>query len=108
MTEQKSFARTVVFTSIAANYLPKARVLAKSVRRHHPDATFVVALADKWPEDLRLEDEPFDQVIVMEDLETYGLAPDRMPAWIFCHLTLKYKVMLFIQSCDFVIQLKID
>ena len=37
---------TAVFTSIAANYLPKARVLAKSIKRVAPDTHFVLMLVN--------------------------------------------------------------
>ncbi len=33
-------------TIVARNYLAQARVLADSLRRHHPDGTFVVLLVD--------------------------------------------------------------
>jgi hypothetical protein len=32
----------LVFTSVTKSYLPKARVLAKSIKRFHPDWTFVL------------------------------------------------------------------
>src|SRR5271165_3861025 len=35
-----------VCTVVARNYLPAARVLARSVRRHHPDADVVVLVLD--------------------------------------------------------------
>ena len=38
-----------VFTSITANYLPKAAALAHSVKRVHPDAVFHVVLSDEMP-----------------------------------------------------------
>ncbi|MFZ7111361.1 MAG: hypothetical protein ACOWYE_06735, partial [Desulfatiglandales bacterium] len=68
------------FTSITANYLPKARVLAKSVKRHDPGAVFFLMLSDRMPEGVKIEDEPFDRVISIDDL---GI-PDR-DAWIFKH-----------------------
>jgi hypothetical protein len=37
----------LIGTVVAKNYLPFARVLAGSLRRHHPDARFVVALSDE-------------------------------------------------------------
>ncbi|HUL95337.1 MAG TPA: glycosyl transferase [Usitatibacter sp.] len=69
-----------IFTSAAANYLPKVRTLCHSLRRHHPEATVHVALADERPEGLRLEGEPFDSVIALGEL---GI-PDWRP-WAFQH-----------------------
>ena len=68
------------FTSITANYLPKARVLAKSVKRHNPDAVFHLVLSDKVPEEFRIDDEPFDSLILTKDLGIVDLR-----SWIFRH-----------------------
>jgi len=68
------------FTSITGNYLPKARVLAKSVKRHNPGAVFHLMFSDKVPEEFNLDDEPFDSLILIEDL---GI-PD-LRSWIFKH-----------------------
>ncbi len=68
------------FTSITANYLPKARILAKSVKRHDPDAVFFLVLSDKMPEGITMETEPFDSVLFIEDLGIPN--PD---SWIFKH-----------------------
>jgi hypothetical protein len=67
-------------TSITANYLPKARVLAKSVKRHNPEAIFHLVLSDKVPEGFKLDSEPFDSLILIEDLGV----PD-LDSWIFKH-----------------------
>ena len=37
----------IIFTSICANYLHKARTLADSVKRHMPDAIFIVCLVER-------------------------------------------------------------
>lgn len=68
------------FTSITANYLPKARILAKSVKRHNPDSVFTLVLADKMPEGIVPESEPFDSVLYVEDL---GIP--NVDSWIFKH-----------------------
>lgn len=39
----------VVFTSITLGYLPKALVLARSVKKHHPDWEFHILLNDQVP-----------------------------------------------------------
>lgn len=67
-----------VYTSCSVNYLPKARVLATSLARHHPDARLTLCLNDLVPPWLDLSDEPFAQVWLPEDL-----GYDR--AWIFKH-----------------------
>ena len=71
---------TVVFTSIAANYLPKARVLAQSVKNIAPDAQFYLMLVDEPPSDFQLDAEPFDAVIRLTDL-----AIDNLQGWVFSH-----------------------
>ncbi len=69
-----------VFTSITANYLPKARVLAASLKRLHPRAVFHLVLADRKPDDFGGSADPFDAVLTADDLPI----PER-PAWIFKH-----------------------
>ena len=69
-----------VFTSITANYLPKARVLAASLKRLHPRVVFHLVLADRKPDDFGGPAEPFDAVLTADDLPI----PER-PAWIFKH-----------------------
>ena len=50
------------YTSITSNYLPKARVLAASVKRHDAHARFHLLLSDVPPEGFDLAAEPFDTV----------------------------------------------
>lgn len=68
------------YTSITSNYIPKARVLAKSLKTHEPDARFYLILSDRLPDGFNLDQEPFDLVININDLELV----DR-PSWIFKH-----------------------
>ncbi len=68
------------FTSITSNYLPKARVLAKSVKRHNPDAVFSLVLSDQLPKDVNIEEEPFDSLISIQDL---GIP--ELDSWVFKH-----------------------
>lgn len=58
----------IVYTSITCSYLPKARVLARSVKRYHPDWHFVVIYSDELSDDFNLESEPFDEIILIEQL----------------------------------------
>jgi GT2 family glycosyltransferase len=59
----------IFYTSIATNYLPKARVLARSVKTHHPDARFVLLLVDKKPPGHDWSKEPFDDVLTVQELD---------------------------------------
>lgn len=68
------------YTSITSNYLPKARVLARSVKRHDPGAVFHLLLSDAPPPDWNLSEEPFDTLLGLEDL---GI--DGVKAWAFRH-----------------------
>jgi hypothetical protein len=70
------------FTSINFHYLAKARVLAATLKRHHPDWVFHIAISDKVPPgfEFNLENEPFDKVIWVTDLKIPNLQ-----GWIFKH-----------------------
>jgi hypothetical protein len=68
------------YTSITSNYLPKARVLALSVKRHDPEAVFHLLLSDNPPAEWDLAKEPFDSVLQLQDM---GI-PDHQ-AWAFKH-----------------------
>jgi hypothetical protein len=73
-------SQTHVFTSITSNYLPKARVLAESVKRFDPDLYFHLVLCDNVPVGFSLASEPFDDVIFAEDL-----VKDNFAQWAFGH-----------------------
>ncbi len=70
------------YTSFTYSYLNRARVLAKSCKRHHPDWFFWAVITDKQPDGFRLDlsQEPFDGVILVEEL--YGRETD---SWLFKH-----------------------
>jgi len=68
------------FTSITVSYLAKARVLADSVREHHPDWELTVVLSEPVPDWLDVEAEPFDAIVGPEDLDIPALA-----GWMFAH-----------------------
>jgi len=70
------------FTSVNNFYLAKARVLAKSVKKYMPNATFILILSDKIPVEFVQEDEPFDEVITIENL---GIPVDNLNMWIYMH-----------------------
>ena len=68
------------YTSITSNYLPKARVLAESIKRADPGMQFHLILSDNAPVGFDLAAEPFDTVIFAEELVTEGFAQ-----WAFGH-----------------------
>jgi hypothetical protein len=68
------------YTSITSNYLPKARVLAHSVKRHDPQAVFHLLLSDVPPPGWTPADEPFDTVLTLDEM---GIPQHR--AWAFKH-----------------------
>ena len=76
----------LVYTSITKSYLPKARVLAKSVKHFHPDWTFVLLYSDDLPEGFNLEQEPFDDILTIDQL---GLP--NWKAWAFGHATISWR-----------------
>ncbi|MFI5458333.1 MAG: glycosyl transferase [Isosphaerales bacterium] len=69
-----------VFTSVTANYLPKAAVLAHSVKRVHPDAVFHVVLSDRLPDCPRATIAAFDSIISIDELPIKNQS-----SWIFKH-----------------------
>jgi hypothetical protein len=69
-----------IFTSITANYLPKAAALAHSVKRVHPEAIFHVVLCDQMPACSSVTTAAFDSIINIKDLPIENLA-----SWIFRH-----------------------
>src|SRR3954451_15772377 len=70
---------THIFTSAAANYLPKARVLARSVRQFHPDWKIHLVLCDEPPRGFTSPDQ-FDSIWSLRDLEIPNLK-----SWLFQH-----------------------
>lgn len=56
----------IIFTSVCANYIHKARTLAKSVKDHIPDATFIVCLVEREI-DPKVYCEYFDSVVLAKD-----------------------------------------
>ena len=69
-----------IFTSITANYLPKAAALAHSVKRVHPEAVFHVVLCDQQPVCASSTFGAFDSIINITELPI----PD-LQSWIFKH-----------------------
>ncbi len=55
-------------TSVCANYLPKAMVLAESLKKHNPNSEFVVCLVEKTIEEAAEKFEYFDYVVLSKDI----------------------------------------
>lgn len=70
------------FTSFSFSYLNRARVLAETLRRQHPDWTIWAVVTDKPPKSFafHLEAEDFDRMVTAEDL--FGKETKR---WLFGH-----------------------
>jgi hypothetical protein len=69
------------FTSFSFSYLSRARVLARTVRKFHPDWVLWACVSDRPPKDLKWSGEgEFDHVIWVEDLPLAGVK-----GWIFQH-----------------------
>jgi len=76
----------IVFTSITLNYLPKAKILAKTLKQFHPDWQFHLVISDKIPPDkvnlfnLELSQPYFDKVVWIDELPI-----PEINGWIFKH-----------------------
>lgn len=70
--------KIAAYTSCSLNYLPKARVLAKTLKKHNPDASIVLCLSDIVPPGFSLDNELFDEIWFPDDLG-YSLK------WVFTH-----------------------
>lgn len=70
------------FTSCSYSYLNRARVLAATLRRQHPDWVLWIVMTDKEPDGFRfdLAREDYDRILTAEEL--FGEETDR---WLFGH-----------------------
>jgi hypothetical protein len=70
------------FTSFSFSYLNRARVLARTLRDHHPDWTIWAVVTDICPQAAALDwtEEDFDRVLFPADL--FG---DTAEPWLFAH-----------------------
>lgn len=71
---------THIFTSCTTNYIPKARVLGKTLKKFHPDIKFHLILSDIIPSDINLENESFDSIITIAELDI-----PNQKQWLFKH-----------------------
>ena len=72
--------KVLVYSSITRSYLPKAIVLAESLKRIHPEWGFAVIFSDILPEALKARKLPFDYILHLSEL---GIDPWR--SWAFGH-----------------------
>lgn len=70
------------YSSVNNNYFPKARILAKSIKKHIPNSKFSLILSDKIKDGILLEDEPFDEILTIDQL---NIPVDNLPLWIYKH-----------------------
>jgi len=71
-----------VFTSLAVNYLPKARILIDSIIQHHPEWDIYIALADEIPKNC-----PVDNYLegVRDIVPVRNLGISNWKSWVFMH-----------------------
>lgn len=70
------------YTSINCNYLPKARVLAETVKKWCPKSKFSLLYVDEFSSDIEASHEYFDEILQIEDLH---IPVDNLNLWIFQH-----------------------
>lgn len=70
------------YTSVNINYLPKARILAQTVKQYCANSTFSLVLSDQVPEGFDIEKESFDEIITVEQL---GIPVENLNMWIYEH-----------------------
>lgn len=71
---------TYIYTSISRNYVPKAKVLAESVKKHTPDVRFCLLLADPASCASEVSSPLFDEVMTADNLDI-----PLFHSWIFKH-----------------------
>lgn len=74
--------KVACFTSFTFSYLNRARVLLRTLRRHHPDWHLIAVITDEPPPGvaLHIESEDFDEIAWLDDLEV-----EDARSWIFGH-----------------------
>lgn len=55
-------------TSICANYIPKASLLARSIKAFDPEAIFVACLSERTIPDFAIQNAYFDDIVLAKDL----------------------------------------
>ena len=72
--------KIAIYTSLAVNYLAKARVLVNTVKACNPEIDVIAIVGDRFPPGFDLSNEAFDQIWMVED---YPATP--IKGWIFRH-----------------------
>lgn len=70
----------LIFTSCTNNYIPKARILASTLKSFHPDWIFCLLLGEPAPSDFSIENEPFDRILGFDQINI-----PNYHAWLFRH-----------------------
>ena len=68
------------FTSCTLNYIPKATVLARSVKRFHPEIKFCLLLGEPLSSKIRIDEEAFDEIVSITELDI-----PEFHCWVFQH-----------------------
>lgn len=58
----------LVFTICSNNYLPQAKVLRNTLKRHHPEFKFIFVLVDKFIDNCNYSTDFEDEIVLAEDL----------------------------------------
>ena len=58
----------IAFTSICANYIPKAMVLAESFKQHHPQSKFIICLVENTTSPVYKKNKFVDKIILAKNL----------------------------------------
>lgn len=74
-----------VFTSITLNYLPKAQILARSLKKYHADWRFHLLVCDRLPEGGGAPASVFDRTLFDRVVWLDELAAPDLQSWIFKH-----------------------
>lgn len=88
------------FTSITINYIPKARILAETLKKYNPDWVLHVVLNEPFIDD-RQQYEPFDNKITLNDLGIPSLE-----TWIFQHKVTEICTAVKGHAADYLIKVK--
>lgn len=70
------------YTSVNLSYLPKARVLAATLKQYNPEAYFILLMCEEIPKDFSINQEPFDEVVTIFDL---ALPVGNLKQWMYMH-----------------------
>lgn len=89
------------YTSVTNNYIPKARVLAHSVKKIHPDWEFTLVNAEPLPDSFSLDHEPFDVILTPE-----RWAIPNLEGWLFKHRVVEICTAIKGKVADYLINLE--